>query len=76
MAAIVCVPLIGSGSSLGENPREIPHSADSVRNDKINVFPLTEKPCPPMGSNGLTPEVVSYGKLPKPSDEGKLVGIR
>jgi len=29
-----------------------------------------------MGSNGLTPEGVSYRKLPKPSDEGKLVGIR
>jgi len=76
MAAIVGVPLIGSGSSPGENPREIPPSADSVRNDKTNVFPLTEKPCPPMGSNDLTPEGVSYRKLPKPSDEGKLVGIR
>ena len=54
MAVVVCVPLIGFGlAPCNENPREIPRS---FRNDKINVFPLTEKLCPFTASNGLTPE--------------------
>src|SRR5208283_1361098 len=39
------------GISLWRKPKKrgIPHSADSVRNDRIVLFPQAVKPCPPQG---------------------------